>query len=382
MDFSPSSDQEALRRQIVDFARRRLNAGVRERDGADEFPRALWIECGKLGLQGLPVPEAYGGAGLDPLSTALALEAFGYGCEDGGLLFSIGAHLLACVVPILRHGSEEQKRRYLPGLSDGTLIAANAMTEAGSGSDAFAMGTTAEPDGDGFRIRGTKTFCTNGPVCDLAVVYAATDREKGFQGGTTAFVVEADAPGLGVGQRFEKLGLRTSPISELVFDDVRVPQEAVLGAVGAGGAIFNESMEWERICLPAAHIGTIERLLERSLEYARTRRAFDQPIGRFQAVSHRIVDMKVRLEAARLLTYRAAGRLGRRRDVGLDASMAKLFVSESLVTSALDAIRLFGGYGFMKEYDVERALRDAVGSTLYSGTSEMQRNIIAGWLGL
>jgi len=382
MDFSLSEDQEALRRQIIEFAHRELNSGIHERDGAHEFPRGLWLECGRLGLQGLPVPEQYGGAGLDPLSTALAMEAFGYGCEDGGLVFSVGAHLLACVVPILSHGSEEQKRRYLPGLANGTLIAANAMTEPDSGSDAFSMSTTAEPDGDGFLIRGTKTFCTNGPVCDLAVVYAATDRDKGFHGGTTVFVVETGTAGFSVGQRFEKLGLRTSPISELLFDDVRVPGEAVVGRVGAGGVIFNESMEWERICLPAAHIGTIERLLERSLEYARTRRAFGQPIARFQAVSHRIVDMKVRLEAARLLTYRAAGRIGQRRDVGMDASMTKLFVSESLVTSALDAIRLFGGYGFMQEYDVERALRDAVGSTLYSGTSEMQRNIIAAWLGL
>jgi alkylation response protein AidB-like acyl-CoA dehydrogenase len=297
-------------------------------------------------------------------------------------VFSLCAHLLSCVVPIWQHGTESQKRRYLPGLCDGTLVGVLAMNEAGSGSDAFALRTRAERDGDGFRMNGTKTFISNGPVADVVIVIAVTDPAKGYHGGITAFLVDATAPGFRVSQRFEKMGLRTSPLGELVFEDLRVTGEAVLGGVGGGSEVFTQAMDWERVCLFASHVGTMERLLETSVAYARTRTHFGQPIGKFQGVAHKIVDMKVRLEAARLLTYRAAWRLGRTRMVSMDAAMAKLFVSESLVRTALDTVQIHGGYGYMTEYEVERALRDAVGSTLYSGTSEMQRNIIARWLGL
>ncbi|MDH3732220.1 MAG: acyl-CoA dehydrogenase family protein [Gemmatimonadota bacterium] len=382
MDFSFTPDQEALRDQILEFATRELTEGAIERDRGGVFPHDLWEKCGEMGLQGLPVPESHGGVGLDSLSTAIALEAFGYGCRDGGLAFAIGAHLLACVIPVWRHGSEELKERYLPGLSNGSLIAVNAITEPDSGSDAFAMKTRAVSVEGGFRIDGTKTFASNGPVADLAVVYAATDPDRGFLGGITAFLVEKGTPGFSVGQKFEKMGLRTAPLSELVFDDVFVPDDSVIGGVGGGGPIFNHSMEWERICLPAIHLGTMRHLLDRAVEQARTRKAFGQSIGKNQAISHRIADLKVRLEAARLLTYRSAERLETAGTVGLDASMTKLLVSESLVRSALDVVQIFGGYGYMDEYEVERILRDSIGSTIYSGTSEMQRNIIAGWLGL
>ncbi len=263
-----------------------------------------------------------------------------------------------------------------------SLIGVHAMTEPGSGSDAFALRTKAEPDGGGFRINGTKTFISNAPIADLVIVFAMTDPKKGYYGGVTAFLVQRDTPGFAVSQKFEKMGLRTSPIGELVFEDVYVPAEAVLGGVGAGSTLFTQAMDWERICLFASHIGTMERLLEQAVTYARTRTQFNQRIGKFQAISHRIVDMKVQLEAARLLTYRAAWRLGRVKSVSMDAAMAKLFVSESLVKAALDTVQIHGGYGYMTEYELERALRDAVGSTIYSGTSEMQRNIIARWLGL
>jgi len=316
------------------------------------------------------------------LSCAIALEALGYGCHDGGLVFSLCAHLLSCVVPLWHFGSEDQKRRYLPGLCSGTAVGVHAMTEPDSGSDAFALRTKAERDGNGFRITGTKTFISNGPIADLVIVFALTDPGKGYHGGVTAFLVERETPGFEVTQRFEKMGLRTSPIGELVFDGLYVGPEAVLAGLGAGSAVFTHAMDWERICLFASHLGTMERLLEKSLHHARTRRQFGQPIGKFQAIAHRIVDMKVHLEAARLLTYRAASRLGHSKTVGMDAAMAKLYVSESLVKSAIDTVQLHGGYGYMTEFDVERALRDAIGSTLYSGTSEMQRNIIARWLGL
>jgi alkylation response protein AidB-like acyl-CoA dehydrogenase len=382
MDFSLNEDQELLRDQIVRFAQQELNEDVGERDREQRFPRELWLKCGEMGLQGLPVPEEHGGQGLDPLTTAVALEAFGYGCHDGGLIFAVCAHLLACVIPIWHHGSEEQKRRYLPRLCKGALIAVNGMTEPGSGSDAFSMSTRAEEDGDGFRLEGTKTFSSNGPVADLAIIYACTDPEKGHAGGITAFLVETDTPGLHTGQRFEKMGLRSCLIGELVMEDVRVPADAVLGGVGAGSTIFAQSMDWERACLVACHVGTMERLLEKAVDHARTRKVSGQLIGKFQAVSHRIADMKVRLEAARLLTYKAASRLDRARDVAMDASIAKLFSSDSLVETALDTVKIFGGYGFMADHEVERALRDAVGGTLYSGTNDIQRNIISRWLGL
>jgi alkylation response protein AidB-like acyl-CoA dehydrogenase len=382
MDFSFTEEQQSLRENIIRFAKEKLNEAVVERDRDQRFSRELWRKCGEIGLQGLPVPEQYGGSGLDPLTSAIALEAFGYGCHDGGLVFSLCAHLLSCVVPLWQYGNEEQKQRYLRGLCNGTLIGVHAMTEPGSGSDAFALRTKAEPDGAGFRINGTKTFISNAPIADLVIVFAMTDASKGYYGGVTAFLVEKGTPGFVVSQKFEKMGLRTSPIGEIVFEDVYVPAEAVLSGVGAGSTLFTQAMDWERICLFAGHIGAMERLLEQSIAYARTRTQFGQPIGKFQAVAHRIVDMKVQLEAARLLTYRAAWRLGRAKHVSLDASMAKLFVSESLVKAALDTVQIHGGYGYMTESGLERALRDAVSSTIYSGTSEMQRNIIARWLGL
>ncbi len=382
MDFAFSEDQKSLRTWVIGFAQKELNENVPQRDRDQTFLRELWKKCGNAGIQGLPIPEEYGGSGLDPLSTVIALEALGYGCHDGGLVFSIGAHMFSCMVPIWKFGTEEQKRRYLPGLCDGTLIAVHGMSEPGSGSDAFAMRTRAEPDGQGFRLNGTKTFASNGPVADLALVFALTDPDQGYYGGVTAFLVEKGPGGFRVGQKFEKMGLRTSPMSELVLEDVYVGPEAVLGGVGGGATVFGHGMDWERIGIFASHVGTMERLLERAIGYARERSQYGQRIGKFQAISHRIADMKVQLEAARLLIYRAAWQLDRERHVSMDASIAKLFVSESLIKAALDTIQIFGGYGYMVEYEVERALRDALASTIYSGTSEIQRNIIARWLGL
>jgi alkylation response protein AidB-like acyl-CoA dehydrogenase len=382
VNFDLTDDQRLFRDEIVRFAQRELSPGAEERDRNQAFPRDLWLRCGEMGLQGLPVPEEWGGSGADPITTVVVLEALGYGCDDGGLVFALCAHLLACVVPIWKHGSEEQKRRYLPDLCSGVRIAVNGMTEPASGSDAFAISTKAVPDGDGFRLNGMKTFSSNGPIANVAVVYAATDAEKGYSGGTTAFIVDTDTPGFSHGQKFEKMGLRSCPIGELVLEDVFVPRENVLGGVGGGGPIFSQSMEWERVCLVATHVGRMQRLLERSVDYARKRKAFGQSIGKYQAVSHRIADMKIQLEAARLLTYRGASRLDRARDVAMDAAITKTFVSEALVDSALGAVRTLGGYGIMTEYEVERVLRDSVAGTLYSGTNDMMRNIIARWLGL
>ena len=381
MNFDLTSEQKLLRDEITRFARAELNEGARERDRDQEFPHALWKKCGEMKLQGLAVPEEYGGGGLDPVGTAIALEALGYGCEDGGLVFAICAQLLACVVPIWKHGTEEQKRRWLPGLCDGSIIAVNGMTEPDSGSDAFDMRTRAVRDAEEWVINGAKTFSSNGPIADVALVYAVTDPDKGF-GGITAFVVEKESGGFRAGQKFEKMGLRSCPIGELVLEDVRVGDNAVLGGEGAGATVFSQSMDWERACLGATHVGTMQRLLEGSVAHARARKSGGQPIGKHQAVSHKIADMKVRLEASRLLVYQAAWRLERTRAAAIDASIAKIHVSDSLVASAHDAVQIMGGYGFLVEQGVERTLRDSVASTIYSGTNEMQRSIIARWLGL
>jgi hypothetical protein len=382
MDFSLTEDQQILRDEIVSFARRELSEGVIERDRNQTFPHDLWVKCGEMGLQGLPVPEEYGGLGLDAVSTAVALEALGYGSADSGLSFSICAHLLACVIPVTMHGSEEQKRKYLPKLSNGTMIAVNAMSEPGTGSDAYAMKARAVRDGNGYRINGTKIWSTNGPVADLAIVYAMTDPEKGYYGGTSVFLVEKGADGFKPGQKFEKMGLRTSPIGEVVLDNVWVPDSQLVGGEGAGTNIFTQSMEWERVCIGAKHCGTMQRLMEKAIAYAKERTAFGQPIGKYEAVSHKIADMKIRLDAARLITYKGASRLDKARDVAIDASMTKIFVAEALVQTALDTVQIFGGNGFTTEYEVERALRDSIGGKIYSGTNEIQRNILAKWLGL
>jgi hypothetical protein len=382
MDFALSAEQQQMRDAVVEFAKAELNDGIIARDRDQHFPRELWTQCAAMGLMGLPVPEEYGGSGLDALTTAIALEALGYGCADNGLSFSICAHLLACVVPIWKFGTEEQKRRLLPGLCDGTLIGGHAMTEPGSGSDAFALRTVAEPNGDGFTLTGTKTFISNAPQGDVLIVFAVTDAEKGYFGGVTGFVLERGMAGFRAGPKMEKMGLRTAPLGDLILEDVVVPREAVLGSVGGGAGVFSHAMDWERSLLFATHVGAAERLMETAIQYARTRMQFGQRIGKFQAIAHRIADMKVQLEAARLLVYRAAWKLGRTRNVAMDASMAKLFASEMLVRTAMDTVQTFGGYGFATEYNVERGLRDAIGSTLYSGTSEMQRSIIARWMGL
>lgn len=380
MDFSLTQDQIALCKEITGFAKKELNSGIIERDRAQTFPRELWRKCGEVGLLGLPVPVQYGGRGLDSLSTALALEALGYGCEDGGLLFSIGAQLCSCIVPIWKHGSEEQKRRYLPGLCNGTLIGANASSEPDAGSDIFSMTTRADRDGEGYRINGRKIFVTNGPVADVLVVCAVTDPKKKSYGGISAFLVEKGTGGYWAGPNLDKMGLRTSPLGEVVFENLPASPNTLLGEPGAGATIFTQFIEWERIGVFATHIGTMQRLLEQSIDRARRRQQFGQPIGKFQAISHRIANMKVNLEAARLLAYKAAWLLNRSQDVSLNASIAKLFVGESFVQTALDTIRILGGYGYLTEHQVERVFRDSVASTIYSGTSEMQSNIIARWL--
>lgn len=381
MDFGLTQEQIDYRNEVIRFARNELNDDVLHRDRLGEFSREAWKKCAHFGLQGLPVPAKYGGTEADALTIMIAMEALGYACLDNGLIFSLNAQMWSCQIPLVRSGTEQQKGRYLPGLCDGSLIGVQAMTEPGSGSDAFSLTTTARPIFDGWAISGTKTFITNAPVADVFIVFASTDREAGFAG-LSAFIIERNTPGLSIGQTFKKMGLRTSPMSELVLDSCCVTHDAVLGNVGSGMALFNSSMDWERSCILASAVGSMERQLERSVQYARERKQFGRSIGKFQAVSHRIVDMKVRLETARLLLYRLAWLRDEGRSTAVESAMVKLYLSESFLQSSLDALQIHGGNGYMEEFELERDVRDAVGGRIYSGTSDIQRNIIAGGLGL
>ncbi len=381
MDFSWSDEQLRLRDSIVDFARRELGDDLIARDRAGELSRALWAKCAGFGILGLPIPEELGGSGLDVLTTMLAMEALGYGCKDNGLIFALNAQMWAVQTPILRFGSAEQTARYLPKLVAGQCIGAHGMTEPDSGSDAFALSTTATRQDESYVLTGTKTFISNAPLADVFLVFATVKKARGFLG-ITAFLIEKGTPGLSVGRPIEKMGLRTSPMSEVVLADCQVPVAQRLGAEGNGGTIFNHSMGWERCCILASYVGTMQRLVESTVAYARTRRQFGKPIGHFQAVAHRVVDMQLRLEAARLLLYKAGWLRSRGEPAGLEVAMAKLAISEAAVRSGLDAVQLRGGYGYTTEFEVERDLRDALGSRIYSGTSEIQRDIIARELGL
>lgn len=385
MDFSLTPEQELFRSQIIEFARKRLNRGVIDRDESASFDRDGFLACAELGLLGLPVPEQYGGLGLDVTSSMLAMEALGYAADDQGLAFVINTQLWTCEVPILHFGSDEQKARYLPRLAKGEIIGGHATTEPGSGSDAMSIQTRAEERGDRFILEGTKTFITNAPIADVLIIFASTampGEKRGFGGGITAFLVETSTKGVSIGKPIHKMGLRTAPMAEVVLEGVEVDRAQMLGRKNGGAAIFSSEMEWERSCLFACHLGAMERQLEKCVRYAQERSQFGQTIGKYQSVSNRIAEMKMRIELGRQMLYKVAWLKDQGKRAVMEAAIAKLFVSESYVASSIDAVAIHGGYGFTTEYEVERMLRDSVGSILYSGTSDIQRNIIARWLGL
>lgn len=381
MDFSITPYQEEIQQEVLAFSRQHLNESIGQRNKEQFFDRQLWGKLGELKLPGLCIPEVYGGRGLDPLTTVLALEALGEGCEDGGLCFGISAHLLACCVPIWLHGSEEQKNTLLPRLCDGTWIAANAMTESQSGSDSFNLLTTATEKGDHFILDGHKNYISNGPVADILITYASTDSAKGFFGGISAFILDVKAYEVGLSGPIEKMGIRSCQMGEATFNNLKVPGNAVLGKIGGGGMIFNQSMEWERICLGAIHLGAMNRVLKNTLNFVKNRQSGGRPIGDYQAVSHQLVDLKAGLEASKLLLYKAAWKLGSTKMVTMEASVSKLFVSEFFKEFASKIFQIYAGKAFRENHEAERLLRDAMASTIYSGTSEVQRNIIAKMMG-
>lgn len=381
MNLELSDEQRRLQDAAIEFARVALGGDLISADRNEAFNREAWRRCAEFGVLGMPIPREYGGLGLGLSELLAVMEGLGYASRDQGLLFSLNAHLWTNSIPIALYGTDEQRHHFLPGLCDGRLVGANGASEPGAGSDIFAMRSRAVRDGDAYVLDGTKMFVTNAPVADLFVVYATIDPALGPLG-ITAFIVERDTPGLIVSRPLEKMGLRTSPMAEVVLEGCRVPVTNRLGREGRGAEVFECSMEWERGAILASCLGTMRRQLEACLRHARDRRQFGQAIGKFQAVASRIVDMRVRLDTCRPLVYRIGWLKDRNRPAVVEAAIAKLYVSDCLVKSGLDAVQVFGGYGYMTEQEVERDLRDAVGSTLYSGTSEIQRNIIARGLGL
>ncbi|MFI0908773.1 acyl-CoA dehydrogenase family protein [Streptomyces sioyaensis] len=370
----------ALRADVLEFSR----AWGEEPEGADGngFNRAGWKRLAEFGAMGWIVPEEYGGAGLDPLSTAVAFEALGEGCRDNGLVFAVNNHVWACVVYLLHHGSEAQKRRWLPGLAGGSLIGAHAMSEPETGSDVLSITTTARRDKDGWVLNGGKCFISNGPCADLFIVFARTAGTDQGQSALSAFVVPRTAPGFRVVRRIDKAGLEGCPMGEIELAECRVPGDALLGAEGAGYQIFTSTMDWERGFMFASQVGVLARLVDTAVRRAGSRTQFGHPIGANQAVSHKIADMGLHLELARLLLYKVGWLKSQGRVAMLESSMLKLFVSESLVRAALDTAQLHGARGYTKDLGVEQEVRDSLATTVYGGASEIQRDIIATLLGV
>jgi alkylation response protein AidB-like acyl-CoA dehydrogenase len=381
MDLELTEEQLQLQNSAAEFARSELNDDIVQRDHDEVFSAQGWKKCATFGALGLAIPSEYGGIGLGITEVIAVMEGLGYGTHDQGLLFSINAHLWTTSLPILVYGTEEQRRKYLPGLCNGELIGANAASEPDAGSDVFSMRTRAERQGNCYVLNGAKTFVSNAPVADLFAVYATLDPKLGTMG-ITGFLVERNTPGLIINRGLQKMGLRTSPMAEIAFDNCRIPVENRLGREGRGVGVFESSMEWERGCILANYLGLMRRQLESCIEYVRTRKQFGKPIGKFQSVANRIVDMKVRLDTCRPLVYRIGWLKERKKPAMLEAAVAKLYVSEALINSCRDALQIHGGYGYMVEQGIERELRDALGSSLYSGTSEIQRNLIAKGLGI
>ena len=376
MEFNWTKKQIELKKKVIEFASKKLNENIIEQDNLGEFPRQKWLDCASFGIQGAIIPEEYNGLDLDISSAVLLMEGLGYGCKDNGLLFSINAHIWGCEIPILHFGTDEQKNKYLPGLSKGSLIGAHGMTEPDSGSDAFSLKTTAVKKGNSYILNGRKTFITNAPTADLFISYARIP-QKNHRSKISCLIVERGMGGVSVSKKIDKMGLKTSPYGDIIFEDCIVPEENLLGKEGLGQAVFNNSMAEERAFILATHVGLMERQLEECLSYSKKRIQFNKRIFKFQSISNMLADMKVRLEASRLLVYKVAWLRDQKKNAFLDSSITKLFVSESCIKNSLSAIRIYGGYGYSTEYEIERQLRDSIGSVLYSGTSEIQRNIIA-----
>lgn len=381
MEFNQTEHQRDLVTAFAEFAQTALDFDIETADETCRFPQEQWQRCADYGVFRWIIPKTLGGEGHRITTTTYLLEELGYSCADNGLCFAIAAQIYAVQKTLLQFASKIQIERYLPGLSEGTTRGCFAITEGGSGSDAFALSTTAVRQGDEFILNGEKRMVTMAPEADFAIVFAQADATRG-QWGLTAFIVDLNLPGITQHHNDKKMGLRTVPFGRLTFENCRVPTGAVLGKTGAGASIFNFTQSSERCVVLAPQLGTMRRLLETCTKFANSRTRHGATIGRNQSVSNKIADISIRLDASQLLVYKAASMLEQKKNVAREASVTKAFVSQAFVDSCHDAITIHGGSGYMTENGIERNLRDAIAATIYGGTIDVQRNIIARHHGL
>ncbi|UMZ74614.1 acyl-CoA dehydrogenase [Natranaerofaba carboxydovora] len=378
MDFNLTDEQRMMQKLVKDFADKEVAPGAAERDEKEEFDRGLFDQMAEIGLTGIPWPEQYGGAEADYISYAIAVEEISRVCASTGVLLS--AHISLAGSPIYYFGSEDQKQKYLKPMAEGEKLGAFGLTEPAAGSDVANMKTTAVKDGDEYILNGTKIFITNGEVADTYVVFAATDKEKAHKG-ISAFIVEKGTPGFSFGKEEEKLGIRSSKTTELVFEDCRVPAENLLGNEGDGFKIAMKTLDNGRTGIAAQALGIAQGAFEAARDYSKEREQFGRPISKFQAISFMLSDMATNIEAARLLTYQAAYKATNDDPLFPKYSaMAKLYASETAMDVTTNAVQVLGGYGYTREYPVERMMRDAKITEIYEGTSEVHRLVISRYI--
>ncbi|PLR79776.1 acyl-CoA dehydrogenase [Bacillus canaveralius] len=373
MNLRFTEEQEMIRKMVRDFARNEIAPFV-EKMEQGEFPRAVLTKMGELGIMGIPIPEQYGGSGMDFTSYIIAIHEISKISATVGVILSV--HTSLCTNPILFFGSDEQTKKYVTKLASGEYLGAFCLTEPGSGSDARSLKSKAVKDGEDYILNGSKVFITNGGEADVYIVFARTSEEAGSKG-ITAFIVEKDTPGFIVGKDEQKMGLHGSRTVQLVFEDMRIPAANVLGKPGEGFKIAMANLNAGRIGIAAQALGIAEAALEAAVSYARERQQFGKPIAAQQGVAFKIADMATNIEAAKLLIYRAAEMRSKGVNCGKEAAMAKLFASQTAVETAIEAVQIFGGYGYTKDYPVERYFRDAKVTEIYEGTSEIQRLVIS-----
>ncbi|WP_010099487.1 acyl-CoA dehydrogenase [Ornithinibacillus scapharcae] len=373
MNFQLTEEQEMLRKMVQDFARKEVEPTAAERDEEERFDREIFDKMAELGLTGIPWPEEYGGIGADYVSYVIAVEELSRVCASTGVTLS--AHLSLASWPIYKYGNEEQKKNFLYRLATGEALGAYALSEPGAGSDVASMRSTAKLDGDHYVLNGSKVWITNGGVADIYVVFAKTDVDARHKG-ISAFIVEKGTEGFSFGKKEKKLGIRSSPTTELIFENCRVPKENLLGAEGEGFKIAMTTLDGGRNGIAAQAVGIAQGALDAATNYAKEREQFGKPIAHNQGISFKLADMATDVEAARLLTYQAAWLESEGLPYGKASAMSKLFAGDAAMRITVDAVQIFGGYGYTKDYPVERYMRDAKITQIYEGTQEVQRLVI------
>jgi butyryl-CoA dehydrogenase len=377
MKLELNDQQKMIQKMVREFAEKEIAPIAAELDKKAEYPTKILEKMAKLGLLGIIIPQEYGGAGLDTISYSIVVEEISKKCASTGVITSVHNSLVSW--PILKYGTDEQKKKYLPSLAKGENIGAFAGTEPNAGSDLGAMKTTAVLKGNNYIINGDKTFITSGPEAGIIIIFAVTDKNAGTKG-ISAFIVENSFKGYKIGSIFEKLGINASKTSELIFENMEVPKENLLGKEGDGFKIALSTLDGGRIGIASQAVGIAQGALDESIEYSKQRQQFGKPIAQFQAIQWMIADMATKIEAARYLVYNAAYKKDINERYTKEAAMAKLYASEVAVDTAIKAVQIHGGYGYTKEYTVERLFRDAKITEIYEGTSEVQRMVIAGSL--